>query len=232
MTNNQVVIILTTTVNVNLNKSWIVQVKQEERLACYIKAVLQWLNKTNFSIVLVENSGYPFDELCKEREMYKDRFEIISYDEKKTKEAEYLIDNKSKGASELFSIQYAFYFSSLIKSANFIIKITGRFFIPELEDYLSKILLSEYDGLTQHDPNRCEMVGSNIKHFFHVFDLNLVAIRDCYCPNWIIGKLHHCSHVEAVYKYRFSQLNNVLQCKKLDIEETQRGGAPEKYNNI
>jgi len=55
------------------------------------------------------------------------------------------------------------------RSSDFIIKVTGRFFIPELENYVDQ--LNEYECLTQHDRNRCEMVGCKPSHFFHIFNI-------------------------------------------------------------
>ena len=51
-------IILTSTINVNPHKSWVFQRDATHRIETYLKSILQWLTKTNFNIVLVENSGY------------------------------------------------------------------------------------------------------------------------------------------------------------------------------
>jgi hypothetical protein len=71
-------IILTSTVNVNPSKDWIFQRDSSLRIQTYLKSILQWLTKTNFNIVLVENSGYSFDELNHEKQFYKHRFEVIT----------------------------------------------------------------------------------------------------------------------------------------------------------
>jgi hypothetical protein len=82
---------------------------------------------TNFKIIVVENSGYPFDEL---KEFLSDKFEIISFDESQLSDANYLIGNISKGSSELFAINYSIKNSKIIDSRDFIIKVTGRYYIP------------------------------------------------------------------------------------------------------
>ena len=53
-----VLIILTCTVNVNTFKSWIYQSNPNDRLKCYLKSIKQWLELTNLNICVVENSGY------------------------------------------------------------------------------------------------------------------------------------------------------------------------------
>jgi len=210
-------IILTSTVNINPKKSHLFQTDKNERAETYIKSILQWLKKTKFTIVLVENSGYNFDELKEEKKLYKDRFEVITFNESEIVEAKYLENNDAKGDSEMFAIDYAFRHSNLIliKQPIFIIKITCRFFIPELEYFLSKYDLNTYDCLTQYDRDRCEMVGSHTKHFSQIFGISSGEYL-----------------TEIVWKKRTSSLKNILICKKFDIERTQRGGLNQTFVDI
>jgi hypothetical protein len=218
---NSVTIILTSTVNVNFNKTYIFQKSANSRVDTYLKAILQWLNNTNFNIVLVENSGYTFEELNDEKEVFKDRFEVITFKEDELQEASYLKNNDSKGASEIFAIDYAFRHSKIVDSSNFIIKITSRYFIPELEEYLATFKLYEYDCLTQNNRNRCEMVGANYKYFKFIFNTSLVDENNQY---------DH--HIERIWKMRTSICNNILVCKEFKIEKTQRGGVEEIFETI
>jgi len=161
-------IILTSTVNVNLNKSYLFQKNKQERIDTYILSVRQWLEKTDFKIVLVENSGYTFEELNKEKKSYGDKFEVISFIEKEEITAKHLINNESKGESELFAINYAYRNSNILHPSTFIIKITARFFIPDLYDYLNLFNLDKYDCMTQNDRDRCELVGCHYKYFPYI----------------------------------------------------------------
>jgi hypothetical protein len=214
-------IILTSTVNVNLKKSCLFQKDSDSRLAIYLKSITQWLEKTNFNIVLVDNSGYNYDELSDEKEKYKHRFEVVVFTESEIDQAKYLKNNESKGASEIFAINYAFWHSTLIHSSNFIIKITARFFINELEEYLKQFDLNKYDCLTQQNRDRCEMVGSHYRLFSHIFNFRLFD-----------DNLQYDSHIENVWKLRTSKCNKILICKKFDIEKTQRGGVDYCYDTI
>ena len=214
---DNIVIILTSTVNVQ-NKSFLFQTDKEERLKQYLKTIKRWLYETDLKIVLVENSGYKYYELNDELKRFKNRFEIITYNEADEPSAKYLKNIRSKGASELFSINYANDKSLLLNNATFIIKITGRYFIPELEEYLSNFDLSEYDGLIQNNPNRCEIVGSHINNFNNIFNINLLDENNRYRD-----------HVEAVFKYRLSLFKNIIRCKEFSIEPTQRGGKNEIF---
>jgi hypothetical protein len=200
-----------------------------DRINTYLKAILRWLNETNLNIVLVENSGYKFEELQEELEKHKDRFEIICFNEKEVDGAQYLATDTSKGASEIFAIQYAGINSVLVKKSNFIIKITGRYFIPDFEGYLKEFNLDNYNGLTQFCKDRCEIVGSHIKNFRNIFNERL-----CIGTPSDIAYEEYYSHVESVYKYRFSLYDNntILTCKNFTIEPTQMGGANNIYDNI
>jgi hypothetical protein len=211
---NNTTIILTSTVNVNLAKSHIFQKNVDSRLETYLKSILQWLNKTSFNIVLVENSGYEFDELNNEKKIFKDRFEVITFKESELQEANYLKNTDSKGSSEVFAIDYAYQHSKLIHSSNFIIKITCRYFISELEEYLSNFDLNNYDCLTQNNRDRCEMVGAHYNNFTFIFGLSTY------------------SHIEVIWKERASMCDNNLVCKEFKIEKTQRGGLNEIFETI
>ena len=56
-----IVILLTTTVNVENYISWLKQKNKEDRKNMYMNIINLWLTKTKFKIVVVENSGYKFD---------------------------------------------------------------------------------------------------------------------------------------------------------------------------
>jgi hypothetical protein len=202
-----VVIILTTTVNVQ-NKCYLFQTDREERIAIYNRSLQKWLN-TSFKIILVENSGYPFDEFKKYE---SDTFEIIHFNENTLPEASFLINNNSKGASELFSINYALK-NSKIYNGEFVIKVTGRYFIPNFKEYLESKTINTFDGVIQNDKMSCEIIGCHSKFINKLFHKDFILNGT------------PCNHIEFLYKHRISQMNKVLILKKMSIEPTQMGGA-------
>lgn len=215
-----VTIILTTTVTVQ-DKVYLFQTDKNERAQVYTKKIKQWLYQTNFKIVVVENTGYTFEELNEEKELFKHRFEVVSYVESELESAAFLKGNPYKGASEVFAIEYAYKTSPLCFDSDFIIKITGRFFIPDLENYLKDFDLSNYDVLTQNRTCRCEMLGCHKNHFDAVFSSNLIGENGEYSGN-----------VEDVYQYRCNLYQNKIHCPEFSIEGTQRGGINEVFYNI
>ena len=208
-------IILTSTVNVQ-NVTHLFQTEPNDRIQCYLKSIKNWLYETDLNIVLVENAGYQFNELDKEKEIFKSRFEVISFNEKELEIAEYLQTKQfGKGRHEIFAIYYAYRVSELIKTTNFIIKITGRYYIPEFESFLSSYNLDNFNGLTQNDENRCEIVGSHINNFTEIFSNEI-----------------YDEHVEDVFRSRMKYFPNILKCKIFKIEPTQRGGVSEIFETL
>jgi len=213
-------IILTTTVTVQ-DKVYLFQTDKNERAQVYTKKIKQWLYESNFRIVVVENTGYTFEELQAEKELFKHRFEVISYVESELEEADFLKGNPYKGASEIFSIEYAYKTSPLCQQADFIIKITGRFFIPQLEEYVKQFDLNQYDVLTQYKQNRCEMLGCHKDHVPIIFNTLLINENGEYNGN-----------VEDIYQYRCGLFQKKMHCPEFPIEGTQRGGINEVFYNI
>ena len=126
-----------------------------------------------------------------------------------------LLTCNSKGVSEMYAINYAYDNSKLKTNSVFFIKITGRYFIPDLEKYLSQFDLTKYNCFTQTSRTRCEMVGSDINNFKTVFDEKIFATHNTlYDP-----------HIENVYKYRTSLINNHIPPKLFQIEPTPGGGC-------
>ena len=184
------------------------------RLDIYLKSIKQWLTQTELNIVIVENSNYPFPELQEELVKYKHRFEIISCCPTDLSDINELSWLGSKGIHEAFAINYAKKQSKMIKSSIFIIKITGRYFVPEFENYINNIKLNEYYALTQHDNTRCEIVGAHSIYFDRIFYQNFIDNN-----NDLIG------HAETIYKQRIEKLpkNKTFVCKLFQIESTMSG---------
>ena len=225
---DNILIILTSTININPNKNFLFQTDPNERINTYLKSIKQWLENTNFRICLVENSGYDFPELNDCLNLYKDRFEIISFNEfLLPDDLKHLIYNPSKGASEMYSIIHAFNASKFKTNTDFIIKITGRYFIPDLEFFLLTTNIqnrlfginildnNSIIGLRQSDEHRCEILGIHKKFFYLLFELNLSDELGNFYP-----------HVETVYRNRLKLFNQdkILICPTFNIEPTQMGG--------
>jgi len=213
--NTNISIILTTTVFIDKKIHTIAQQNPNERKECYIKSIKNWLEKTSLNIVVVENSGYDYPELNEEKEKYNYRFEIISFKESDLEDAKYLEECYDKGAHEFYSIDCAIKYSNLIKKSHFIFKITGRYYIPEFENFIIKQQLTNYNAARQNNNIRCEIVGSNIDNISMIFN------RD---------PLDRNTFAEYIWKSRIDEISEdkVLTLPIFNIENTIIGST--NYN--
>jgi len=211
-----VTILLVTIVNVDCYQAF--QTNKQERINTYLKSIKNWLYNTNFNIVVVENSGYYFEELSYELATFSNRFELIVYDHHS------IINNneynnvrdycRGKGGYEIFQIHYAYNHSYFLQRALFIVKVTGRFFIPDLQNFLSNFDLNNWEGLSQNDQEHCEIVGAHQRSFGAIFDRNLINAY---------GQFD--AHIENVFVCRFKNFGDrIIRCPVFNIEPTQKGG--------
>jgi hypothetical protein len=216
------ILLLTTTVNVQ-KKLALREINPLERIATYTKSLSQWLEKTRFRIVVIENTGHSFPEWQEWKEKYSDRLEVISFRENGVEEAQYLKGNNSKGASEIFAINYARLHSKWIDEMDFLIKITGRYFIPGLESYLESIELDQYDILKQNNINSCQLIGVRLSHFLTLFQVRLLDKNGNYNAD-----------VEKIYVERMQEFQEErrLICPVFPIEPTLEGGGPNIFYQL
>ena len=98
-----------------------------KRKKLYLKVIKKWLKSTEFDIYCVDSSGYKFPEIENKR------FHSYSF----------LYKNKDphvgKSNGECKSILEAYkYFKRDLKKYKFIIKITGRYFLEDLEKWTQR----------------------------------------------------------------------------------------------
>ena len=168
---DNMVLILTSTVNVDKNMGAVTQKRKKDRIQTYEKSVNSWINNSPFKIILVENSGYEFKNLPE-----NSRLEIITY--KPTGNEKKLLDNhRDKGSHELHAIKHAIDNSKIIQkiSDGFIIKITGRYYIPNFDKILKDTITKSTEFITQNNRSQCEIFGCKLHHAntlfkFKIFD--------------------------------------------------------------
>lgn len=213
-------LLLTTTVNVRSNISWLKQKDKLERKKMYKEIIKHWLNNTNLNIVVIENSGHKFEKFKKKFEKYSNRFEIITFDYNKIPKSDLRTLNNyhDKGQHELYAIRYACSKSKLISKSDFVIKITGRYYVPKLENIFKKHIKNSTDVIRQSEKmrgetNRCEIIGCSIKHIDYLFSF----------PAY-----NHPTHCESEYCYRIKNsenLKNILDLPKMKLHKKTSMGA-------
>jgi len=122
---NKWCILLTTCVN---RKSQTPE-QRKEILSIYQRSISDWLTKTTLPICVVDSSDYPFNEFADTRLI------VVHYTCKET---------GSSTISESISILHALEHSKELKAYEYIVKITGRYYIPNMKETLENIPYS-YD---------------------------------------------------------------------------------------
>ena len=177
----------------------------DERLKIYEKAINSWINSSPFKIVLVENSGHKFENLPKDS-----RLEIINY-KASGGDKKNLDKHSDIGAHELHSINYAIKNSKIIKNmkGGFIIKITGRYYIPNFEKILKDTITESTEFITQNNRDRCEVYGCKLNLIDKLFKFKMI------------------DHMESDMKKLINKLGTektISKLPKISIPPTLTGG--------
>lgn len=143
MKNNHIVILLTACVNPNgmsFTKLQNVDIRQEQ----YIKAISYYLEYTKYNIVCVENTGINFNSYF-DQHKHKNRLECLTY----------IGNNYSKGLGKGYGeaqiIKYAIAHSKYINKNTYLVKITGRLIIKNINTVINPLLLRLSNKIIQFD---------------------------------------------------------------------------------
>jgi hypothetical protein len=108
-----------------------------ERKKTYENSIIQWMEKTNLIIYIIESSNLGFPEI-EERYKHTNRLHIIKYDQSQIK-CDYN-DGLCRGFFEGYSIKYAL---ENMPKYDYILKVTGRYYLDGVENDLIEILKND-----------------------------------------------------------------------------------------
>lgn len=114
--NEECLLLLTGTIQPNTQQT-VKLIDGNERRKQYIDAIDFYLQKTNFKLLFVENSG---NDISDRFQGYESRIEFLTYVSQPT------VPDRGKGYKEMEILNYAMNTSKFINDINYIIKITGR----------------------------------------------------------------------------------------------------------
>uniref|UniRef100_A0A6C0LJL0 Uncharacterized protein n=1 Tax=viral metagenome TaxID=1070528 RepID=A0A6C0LJL0_9ZZZZ len=118
-------LLLTTTVN-----------KSKERLEQYQKSIDSWLDKSNLDLFIVESSNFVFDKYKNNKRVHQFSFKPTI----KTNRPDLISTGQLESESILKAVDH---FKEKMKNYNTIIKLTGKYFIPNFEKITKKLPLSD-----------------------------------------------------------------------------------------
>ena len=204
------IIILTTTVNIfNVNK--IFQKSSSERLQTYISSINKWL-KTDFKIVVVDNSGYTFPEIniTKNLHVISYYYDNIDVEEKD----KFILFSNEKGHHEMLAINYAFNHIPSQWNYQKIFKLTGRYFIPNFEQYVDNIPDEAVYYIQKRDI-MCELYGGKKEKVIDLFKLptlkNKRQISEIIKKERIEEILKNTNNKNIVYKFPELKVDPVIK---------------------
>ena len=194
------IIILTCTVKIfNVHK--VFQSDSDERLKTYIDAIAKWQN-TDFKIIVVDNSGYTFPEIQR-----NDKIHILSYMYNEIdvdNDYKFLINSNEKGHHEMISIYRAFNDIPTHWKYSKILKLTGRYFIPNFKYYVDNIPQEALYYIQNRDV-MCEMYGGKKENIIELFKLptikNKRQISETIKKERIEDILKNTNNKNIVYKF-------------------------------
>lgn len=163
------IILLTGCINPNGMTKTVIQ-DPEARKQQYILAINYYLNNTHYPIIFIENTNTDISggfEQC----VNNKRIEFITFNGNDFNKA------LGKGYGEAIMIDYAIKKSILIQESSFIIKITGRLIVENIEELTSEMKLSNcvYANMVR---GNC---GLERKSFF--FGASVKFLRDYFLAN-------------------------------------------------
>jgi len=207
-----IVFVLTCTATPQNNINVLYQRKASDRISTYTAALTAWLD-AGVAIVIVDNSGFAYSHLT--TKVKPGMHEILAFHESETEYAKVLVGEGNKGVHEFYAIRHAYNKSELLQRANYIVKVTGRFFVPEMRTATAPLCLTgcPFLAVRQNNKNRCQIVGCRWDAFGFVFGVN------SHIKN---------PHVEDLYRDRILSFSTseVFVLPKLRIPKTQEGGCP------
>ena len=198
-------ILLTSSIDPN-NCTFLERSLIEDRKNDYLKSINLWLNKTNFDLVYVDNSGYDISFLKEEFKSYGDRIEFQSFN------GNNFDRGLGKGYGELETINYCLENSYKIKQFNFLLKTTGRYFLSNLESSLSNINLFDYDFIAH---------STNDIMYTVFFGLNIDFYTDFYKNSFgSINPINDSNHyyLEHFFHYMSSKTDKKYFLNELGID--------------
>ena len=113
----------------------------------YVRALKKWIGRTDYPIIFCENSGYDLSKVrrCTKNALLKNReIEFLQFEGNNSSR------DRGKGHGELSILEYAIKHSKLINRYEYVLKITGRIFVKNINSII-EFLDSEKDCFVMHD---------------------------------------------------------------------------------
>lgn len=112
----------------------------EQRIPMYQKVIQQWLDLTSLPIFVIDSSGYSFPDIQPHERLHIEKFHL----------PQWIVDTNCSSFYEGYSIMHTF--KTQLNNYDLVIKVTGRYFLPTLEQEING-LPKDVDIVYQHTQN-------------------------------------------------------------------------------
>lgn len=132
---NEIVVLLTATIDPK-GVLFMQRNSPEVRERDYLEALRLWVEKTDLKIIFCENSGYSLDKIrhaVSELSGERARVEVLQF------YGQNFPREYGKGYGELLTIRHAIETSEFSKTAKYLIKINGRYFVDNIESIVKPL---------------------------------------------------------------------------------------------
>jgi len=165
-------VVLLLTASVNIREMVYTALKDANiREQHYLEAISHYYTLTDIPILVVENTGHDFSDKLPSDIADSDRMEFISYS------GNDFPREKGKGYGELELMNYAMQHSKLIREDTLIIKVTGRYRVLNIKDFVNSARDLNYQTC------QASYFKGQRKAFSGIFTVTRPFIRDYFMKN-------------------------------------------------
>lgn len=197
---DKTLLILTSSVYPHNNIYHLYQKDYESRLKTYLSSFGKWILETTFKIIIVDNTNYPYNELTN---ICRDNLLILHYDYNNIElefEHLFLKDCKEKGMHEMYSIYYALSHIPPSWNIEYFFKLTGRYFIPNFDKFVSNIPCDKNIFL-QYASKKCELYGCTRLFIELLFAMPNDTEKQTILENIICNRTSNQSLRQHIYRF-------------------------------
>lgn len=165
-------VVLLLTASVNISNMVFTELKDASiREQHYLEAIVHYYQETDISIVVVENTGHDFSPKLPASIGSSNRIELLSY------AGNNFPKEKGKGYGELELMSYALQHSKLIKDDTSVIKVTGRYKVINIKDFVRSARNPDYHAC------QASYFRGQRKAFSGIFTITKSFITDYFLKN-------------------------------------------------
>ncbi len=148
----------------------------------YIKSLQKWAKNVEVPIIFCENSCFDIKRIRESVRRFGDKIEFLQFDGMNYP------NYRGKGVGLMNILEYAIENSNFIKNSDFIIQVSGRYYVENINDYIL-FLTKEKDIYIMAD----------IRNNFKIADSRIFAFRPDFITNYLLEYKTYINDSKGIY---------------------------------